>query len=328
MDMVYTDEGGVEQGILTAYELDLAYGDEGNDFELTLPYGSHIPAKAYVYADGTAWGGIVRGNRVSTMADPPVSVVTGRTWQGMLSESYVCPDAGKSHFEVDAEANAAIGAVVARQGMGGVFDVSESDTGVRIACRFDRFADAYSGLRKMLAGAGMRLDVAKPPGRKPVLSAVPARTELVEGSSSPVAYELSCDTPYNHMILLGAGEMEEREVVHLYADRAGSVSRTQTLFGADERQYLYELSNESGAELLDSGTKKLAELQKAGSCELGLPEGMALEVGDSWMVRDDEAGLQAEAEVVAVVVEAGDEGVMVTNEIGDVRYSKGGSRWL
>ena len=93
IDLTYTDSDGIEQGIIKAYQLDLAYGSDENDFELTLPIDMRIAEKSLVYIDGTEWGGIVRGGRESTMGETPVFVARGETWHGMLAETYICPAA-------------------------------------------------------------------------------------------------------------------------------------------------------------------------------------------------------------------------------------------
>lgn len=327
IDLTYTDPDGIEQGIIKAYQLDLAYGSDENDFELTLPIDMRIAEKSLIYIDGTEWGGIVRGGRESTMGETPVFVARGETWHGMLAETYICPVS--DHVSVDGEANAAIAYVLGYVGLGDVFDASRDQSGISVSHRFDRFTDCYSGFRKMLAASGAKLQIDKQPGRKPALSAVPIGDYVDSGESNKYGYKLEWYTPFNHLICLGMGELEERTVIHLYADAEGNVSQTQTLFGLDERQAVYEYNNIDEAKLLEDGTKKLKEMQGTSACELLLPEGTAYDVGDMVGISSEKTGRSVISTVAKVIVKVSGNGqVEITNEIGEIavgRYSSSGS---
>lgn len=327
IDLTYTDPEGVEQGVILAYLLDLAYGNDENDFELTLPIETRLDEKSFVYLDGTEWGGIVRGGRESTMGETPVYVARGETWHGMLAETYICPVS--DHVGVDGEANAAIAYVLGYVGLGDVFDASRDQSGISVSHRFDRFTDCYSGFRKMLAASGAKLRIDKQPGKKPTLSAVPIGDYVDNGESNKYGYRIEWYTPFNHLICLGMGELEERTVIHLYADAEGNVSQTQTLFGLDERQSIYEYSSIDEAQLIENGTKKLKEMQSTSGCELSLPEDMAVDVGDMVGIASEKTGRSITSTVSKVIVKvSGDGQVEITNEIGEIavgRYSSSGS---
>lgn len=322
MDLIYTNGNGIEQGVLPVYELDLAFGIDENDFEIILPYGETLEKKSFVYIDGTEWGGIIRGSIESTMGEP-TSRTTGTTWHGILGESFICPDAGTDFVTVDGEANAIMRWIVSRQKLSDVFSVSSDDSGIGVSYRFARFADAYAGIRKMLASANAKLRIEKPPGGKPTLSAVPVAEYIDERSSNRYAYEISDDTPYNHIICLGKGDLAERDVVHLYADAHGNVSATQTMFGLDERQFLYELSNEEHEKLVEDGTKKLIGLQQMQTVEMQLPDGETFDVGDIVGIVNDDTGTSVTADVTKVIVKVSSGGsASVTNKIGEPKVKK------
>lgn len=321
IDLTYTDPDGIEQGIIKAYQLDLAYGSDENDFELTLPIDMRIAEKSLIYIDGTEWGGIVRGGRESTMGETPVFVARGETWHGMLAETYICPET--DHLSASGEANAAIGSVLRFVGLSGVFDASAEPSGISVSHRFDRFTDCYSGFRKMLAASGAKLRIDKQPGRKPALSAVPIGDYVDSGESNKYGYKLEWYTPFNHLICIGMGELEERTVIHLYADAEGNVSQTQTLFGLDERQAVYEYNNIDEAKLLEDGTKKLKEMQSTSACELLLPEGTAFDIGDMVGIASEKTGRSVVSTVSKVIVKVSGGGqVEITNEIGEISVGK------
>lgn len=321
IDLTYTDPDGIEQGIIKAYQLDLAYGSDENDFELTLPIDMRIAEKSLIYIDGTEWGGIVRGGRESTMGETPVFVARGETWHGMLAETYICP--ASDHVSVGGEANAAIAYVLGYVGLSDVFDASTEPSGISVSHRFDRFTDCYSGFRKMLAASGAKLRIDKQPGMKPTLSAVPIGDYVDSGESNKYGYKLEWYTPINHLICLGMGELEERTVLHLYADAEGNVSQTQTLFGLDERQAIYEYNNIDEAKLLEDGTKKLKEMQDTSACKLLLPEGTAFDIGDMVGIASEKTGRSVVSTVSKAIVKVSGNGqVEITNEIGEISVGK------
>lgn len=322
LEVTYTDENRVELGMIDSFSLDLAYGSDENDFELTVPIGFTLPRKSLVYIDGTEWGGVVRGCRISTLGEEPTNTITGQTWHGILAESCIIPDAGSDHYRSSGEANAAIRAILARQGLDDLFDASGEDSGIMVEHEHDRFADAYASIRKMLRKSGAKLKIAKEPGRKPTLYAVEIGSYVDDGSAGRLAYEMRDDMPYNHIIGLGNGEMQDRAVVHLFADADGVVSETQTLFGLDERQYVYELSSNDDENLREECRKKLEKMQNVRSIDIRLNDGESYDVGDIVGIVDDDSGKSVMTDVTKVIVKVDDRGtVSVSNEIGEVRAS-------
>lgn len=323
IDLVYTDRNGIEQGIINAYGLDLAYGSDENDFELTLPIDKQLDMRSFVYLDGTEWGGIVRGGKESTLDETPVYVATGKTWHGILASTFVCPASGEDYVTVSGEANAAIGRVLEHVGLSDVFDASADGSGIEVSHRFERFADCYSGIRKMLNASGAKLKIDKQPGCKPTLYAAPIASYVDTDEACRYGSKIEWGTPVNHLICLGKGELADRTVIHLYADENGNVSRTQTLFGLDEVQEVYDYSSAEDDELLEEGTKKLKELQEVEASELSLPEDAAFDVDDIVGTVSEASGRSITASVSKVIVKIDEDGyARVTNEIGEIKASR------
>lgn len=323
IDLVYTDRNGIEQGIINAYGLDLAYGSDENDFELTLPIDKQLDMRSFVYLDGTEWGGIVRGGKESTLDENPVYVATGKTWHGILSSTFICPASGEDYVTVSGEANAAIGRVLEYVGLADVFDASADGSGIEVSHRFERYTDCYSGIRKMLKSSGAKLKIDKHPGCKPTLYAAPISSYVDTDEACRYGSKIEWGTPVNHLICLGKGELADRTVIHLYADENGNVSRTQTLFGLDEVQEVYDYSSAEDDELLEEGTKKLKELQEVEASELSLPEDAAFDVDDIVGTVSEASGRSITASVSKVIVKIDEDGyARVTNEIGEIKASR------
>lgn len=90
MDLIYTDAERADQGVLHAYALDLSYGKEENDFEVTLgEKDARLETGAFVYVENTEYGGMVDG--LKTHTDEDTIIYKGRTWHGILNSKVIEP---------------------------------------------------------------------------------------------------------------------------------------------------------------------------------------------------------------------------------------------
>ena len=90
MDLIYTDAERADQGVLRAYALDLSYGKEENDFEITLgEKDARLETGAFVYVENTEYGGMVDG--LKTHTDEDTIIYKGRTWHGILNSKVIEP---------------------------------------------------------------------------------------------------------------------------------------------------------------------------------------------------------------------------------------------
>lgn len=317
--VVYTDASRRDVGELFGVRLDLEVGDT-DDFQLEAPASYAIAGGSLVYVDGTSYGGIV-DRRIPTTGEPTVRY-EGRTWAGIMSERVVLPPKGKSHYEYDCDANELLRALVPSLGLSWLFEVPSGESGVRLAGRFDRYCDLWSGLRQAARNAGARVSV-EWGGRRASVTMVPRRT--VE--ASPTEARATVDEPWravNHLVCLGRGEGAERTVLHLYADSSGAVSRTQSLFGAELREATYDYSNADEAELLEQGTKKLQELQERGTVTLDAPAlDWGAELGDLVQVTDETTDATVTAEVTRLVVRVENGQLSLTCDAGSATIRGG-----
>ena len=302
MDVVIMGPDGTALRQTDDFSLDLAYGDDQNDFELSAVSGPALSRGMRWCVDGTPYGGIVDTLGVSVASDGVTALsYRGRDVHGVMAAKVVEPDAGQAYLTVSGEANSVIGRMLSRLSVDSWLRASAADSGIQVSgYRFHRYVDLWAGLRMMLASVSARLAVSFVDGA-PVLSAVPSDTygdvpsELVDFDAERTY------RPVNHLIGLGTGELAERQVVHWYADAQGVVSQTQTLFGLDEVAEAYDLSSESD-DLSGKTRAKLEDYQGQGTFEVDLPEGAGLDVGDRVAASDAVTGLSVTAEVVKVVV--------------------------
>lgn len=317
MDVVIAGADGSPLFQTDDFTLDLAYGADQNDFELSgLPRALSRGWRWWV--DGTPWGGVVDTVRVEASGDG-VSALSykGRSVQGVMASKVVEPPVGQSHLVVSGEANSVIGQLLARCDVPWLA-ASSADSGIELASyRVHRYASLYDALRMSLASAGARLAVAFVDGT-PVLSAV-AADSYGDVPSERVGFTAERTyRPVNHLMGLGAGEGTARKVVHWYADASGAVSQTQSLFGLDEVAETYDYS---GSDDLSADTRsRLEGMQGQGSFDTDLPDDAPLDVGDVVTASDAETGLSVEAQVTKVVVS-------VTRGRATVSYETGTPEW-
>lgn len=342
MDLIYMNSEMVDQGILQDFEMDLAFGANENNFECRIPASSHCcDAGFFLYIEGTEYGGTV--DAIEVISETGEVVYSGRTWHGMLGSKIIMPlqsgetstpevtvkesDAnGVSNVDryliISGEANACIRFLLDRLGLSGLFNASDMDSGVAIKnFQFDRFADGYSGIVKMLGKAGMRLQI-EYKSEKVILSAQKQYNYATDEEFDPELVNMQLKKKIkavNHLICLGTGELENRMVIHLYADANGNISQTQTQFGMDEYAAIYDYSAvESEEELLKQGTEHLESLWLPDEMVIRLDDSSDFyHVGDKVGATDSTTGLSGSAAIRKKIVTIRDGLISISYEVGE-----------
>lgn len=321
-DLTYTDARWRDAGVVVAYELAMEHGPATrNSFALACPLSSRpaIEPRSLVYMEDTEFGGIV--DEIGVEAKRPRrkrAVYRGRTWHGLLAGKIVCPDAGRTHYRIRGEANAALLALVHRVGLGDLFTASSANSGIALDHQV-RFADAYTAALGALRASGAKLAVSWD-GDRAVLSAAPAKdwSAADELDTDRLGFDMAkCYRPVNHLVCVGEGELTDRAEVHFFADAEGNVSQTQTLFGVDERAAKYDYTNADAETLAEEGRKKLEELQNEDTCDADVAEGYSYDVGDIVGAYDAETGIFVSAPVVGKAATVDRHGARESYMIGE-----------
>lgn len=324
VDLIATDASHRDLLAIRDCTLDLAFGSDENDFQLTVHEPNiRLEAGAYVYVDGTEYGGIIDSTGSSLESNVPTVTWEGRTWHGLLASRIIQPDAGQDYFTVSGEATDCIQKVIDRIGLDEVMTTSPARaSGLTVSSyRFDRYTDAYTGIRRMLESCGGKLRMAYDSGMLR-LSAMPIATYGgVDSDLLDYSYDRDWH-PVNHLICLGTGEGKDRIVVHLYADKQGAVSETQSLTGLDEVQAVYDYSNADRAELLEKGREKLEALQAQGGVDVRIHDGLDLDIGDLVASHDRLSGIDVTAQVTKKIVKLSHGVLTVSYECGTAGASK------
>lgn len=330
MDIVYADSSFNPQGLCQKGSLDVAWGVENDENELSLTMSltmakklagaNTIPYGSFIFVPETEWGGIVDAKEVDTTADPNEITFSGRSWHGIMSHSIIKPDSGVAYYTVSGTANDIVATLISRQGLGDIFVASDEDSPTVSSFQFARYTDLYSGLRKLAASIGCRVEIVKSFRGKCVVGIreVDSLSEQVDNNYT--VFKMKRDNrPINHLVCLGGGTLADRTVIDLYADESGAVSQTQTLFGIDEVAEVYDYSSvEDDDELLEQGTEKLEDYQTSSTINIDIDDGATLSIGDTITAKSTEVNLSVEQSITKVMVAIDEEGFCeVSYKVGE-----------
>lgn len=271
MALIYTNGSHEDVGQMPACSLDLAFGSDENDFACAVSESDHCcEYGSYIYyvdtsngrEDPTEYGGKVTTFHVDTAAK--TVTYKGLTWHGILANKVIRPASGQDYKIVSGSIKSVIESLYTELGIGDLFKVESPEETYSLSnFKFDRYTDAYSGIRKMATSVGAKILLVFD-GLHVITKILP----IVDYSASDEwdADQFSftatmSDRFINHLICLGKGELKDRVVVDLYMDGNGIISQTQTFFGLDEIVQTYEDSAvENLDELISNGTKRFREL--------------------------------------------------------------------
>lgn len=321
MDLIYTNSKGIDIGVLSAYAFDMSFGASENDFELILASSDvTLEDGAFIYIENTEYGGIIDGIKATTDGD--TVTYKGRTWHGILNSKVISPNSGEDYYKVSGEANEVLNFLVSRFGLGKLFAVSEADSGINIKkYQFARYCKGYDGIRDMLSSFGAKLHI-EWNDRRVNLSALPVcdyASSPVDGDSATLSVE-KYSKKANHLICLGKGELAQREVIHLYADKFEKIGYTQYFTGLDEYADTYEYANaESSDELLQYGIKRLKELRNTDKADILLEASanVSYDIGDTVGAVEYRTGIEAAAAVTQKIVKINNGAVSIEYKTGE-----------
>ncbi len=319
MVLTYTDSEFVDVGDISLFQLDMSYGTDENDFELTigkadcagLSYGSVI------YAENDI-GGIVDGMKSSN--DDDNIVLSGRTFSGLLNSRVVVPQSGVAYYIDNGDAKAVIRRLIGYLHAGELFYCDNGAAGVDINCKW-RYAKAYDALSDALAAVNARLILNWSRDLKKIVidvEKIEAQT-MVDNDNNIVLTVSHFENTVNHLICLGGGELEERTVIHLYLDGNGDVTTTQYYTGKNEYTDIYDYPNaESAEQLVIDGAKKLLELEAENNlADLQIVDGATdFEIGDKISATEYITGVQVESYITQKIIKTDGETLNTSYKVG------------
>lgn len=314
LKFIVANEKGEELGyVKEANYLDLELG-ETNDFELefsTDAWKEETYSWEYrIFIPNTEYGGLLEERKTSTGQGTVTWL--GYTWRGLLSQKIIQPPDNETHLVVSGDANKIIKDIIGSR-FGSLFVAETEASGIELRnYQFDRYCTILEGLEKMLASKQARLKISYKQGTPGLLdsavllSAVPI-TDWSEHLEYSQDGRLNFTTEdyrrgINHLICAGEGEGIERQILHLYVQKDGSIGETQYYTGLEEREALYSYTSmENLEQLKKDGMKQLESLKNYSGMEAHI-NNVDVDIGDMVGGRDRVTGMSIQQPVVGKIL--------------------------
>lgn len=220
----------------------------------------------YVYVPESEFGGVIGDILTDTTLD--YVELKGFTWRGMLENKVIEPPAGSDYKIVSGELHTVMKELIESE-FDGLFVVSDIDTEVVLEdYQFDRYCTLLFGLTKMLKKYGYRLKLTHK-REKGVQGYILVQAVPIVDYSSQIELSKDCRINYsmedmrngvNHLIVAGKGELQDRNVFHLYAWPDGSIREEQYYTGKQEIEKLYENTSTETEELRSKAEEEFKKL--------------------------------------------------------------------
>ena len=316
MDLILTDSGWTDIGIIRPTAGDFAFGNEENDFSLTCSSLAPVPElRSLVYAPGSLLGGMVTGWKVNESGG---LTVNGQTWTGILNRKILRPDPGSKHYSATGDVRDIVAGLITRYGLTSLFAVAPGKTGVSVTHKFQRsvndptqhdagrFMLGWVAIWQVLTEHDCRCDIRWDDARRKALLTVAVAEDHYDDEATYATGTATTEerkTPLNHVLVLGSGTGLDRYTADFYADKNGVVSTTQSIFGVDEvADILDQSSTENTTEADAAGRKKLRESWKERhSIETTVTSDAGFALGDVVGGMNRRTGQTASATVTKVI---------------------------
>lgn len=263
-----------------------------------------------IYILGTEYGGIIGEVLTDTTLD--YVELKGLSWRGRLAKKIIVPPAGSDYKVVSGELHTVMKELIEPE-FDGLFVMSQEDTGITVEnYKFDRYCTLLDGLNKMLKSKGCRLKLSfrREQGEPGYLyiEAVP-----ITDFSSRIELSKDCKLNYtmddkrdgvNHLIVTGKGELQDRNILHLYVQENGEIGTEQYYTGLQEITEVYENTSTETDELMSAAEDRLRSLAGKKTFKMDVAKlGMNVEIGDIVGGRDYLTGMYMAKPVENIVYE-------------------------
>lgn len=273
-----------------------------------------------IYIMGTEYGGIIGEVLTDTTLD--YVEIKGMSWRGRLAKKIIQPPTGSDYKTVSGELHTVMKSLIEPE-FDGLIVVYQEDTGVNVSnYQFDRYCTLYDGLVKMLKSKWYRLQLSfrREQGEPGYLfvEAVP-----IVDYSNRIELSRDCQLNYtmddkrdgvNHLIVAGKGELQDRNVLHLYVQEDGSIGTQQYYTGLREIAEVYENTSTETDELWSKSEERLQELMNKKTFRMDVAKlGLDIGIGDIVGGRDYLTGMYMAKPVENIVYE-------LTNDVESRTY--------
>ena len=321
-DIILADSDGRELGAILDSNITVDTNGE-YEFSVQIARSNWYPEltfSSYVYITETEYGGIIGEVLTDTTLD--YVELKGITWRGRLQYKVIEPAAGSDYKTVSGELNQVMKTLIEPE-FDGLFRVSSEDTGISVKnFQFDRYCTLLEGLTKMLKSVGYRLQIRLIKEQDEpcciLVEAVPitdysAQIELSQDSRLNFTMD-DKQNGVNHLVVTGKGELQERNIFHLYVQKDGSIGKTQYYKGLNEISAVYENTSTETAELEKTSAEQLQKLMNKKTFQMDVAKlGIEVGIGDIVGGRDYLTGMYMSKPIENIIYE-------ITNDVESITY--------
>lgn len=331
-----------DQGVLQSFELDLSFGERENNFELKIDSSLHCcQAGWFIYIEDSDYGGII--DTIESNNTQKTVTYSGRTWQGFIGSKVLYPllpdetgaggvtvktvtSGGESlvgrYLIISGAVDNCLEWLIGRAGLDDLIIVDASLLPTVITeYQFERYPNYYKAIDKMLKKYNLKLNIRFSNQKCHIKAVSNAENEgQEEFNSDHVQLNLKRNVnTINHLVCLGSGELEDRLILHLYADQNKNISETQTFFGVAEYSKTYELPSTSIDELKEGSLEEFQRiLNETTTVSVDCSEdNYSYDVGDIVNASDNVTGIDINAVVTQKIVSIRDGLTNIEYKVGE-----------
>lgn len=329
MDLIYTNNLMEDEGVLSAYELDLAFGSGENDFELTAGAQNILSPGNYIYVEGTEYGGII--DSIETDTATQEIIYHGRTWHGILNSHIIEPPAGQAHRVASGGFHSNLEQILQSLQITDIFEVGDYDQDFNLqAYNIPRYIPAYSGIMKVVEDYNrystdqIKLVFIYDYGAVKLKAVPVADYSQAEGeiNSDLVEFRIKkIGNKPNVLIGLGQGELENRTVYHLYVKADGTITEdpTEAFLGIERNVVVYENTAEADLEKFKAECyKRLKQLLNQDTIDITLNDNDdCFDIGDTIEATDTLTNTTVRATIKKKIVKIKDGFITVQYDTTD-----------
>lgn len=324
MDVIYTDSALNELGNLSNFTVDVDIAKD-MDFEIATSLSDGKIDMSYWFVAGTELGGIVDAMSVVTSANE--IRYHGRTWRGLLDSKILEPKKGDDYLVLSGNLTEILNEILNKEGLT-MFHVEHSDIMLK-DYRVPRYISLYALIMRICDEAkGLRLTLVYNQHTNKVDLSLVSRVDYSQSyayDNSSFLFEIkNTSRKVNHLICLGAGELKDRLVAHLYADSEDNITSKQSFFGVDEYTATYENVNDEDIEsLVNDGTDRFKELLATDTISMDSTDDSIKLVGDIVAGYEHITGLYEKAVINNVIAKISDYDVSFSYEVSENKTAYG-----
>ena len=313
MDLIYTNANGKDLGVLQNFTLDLAFGKDENNFELTVAKEDYnLYAGYYIYCDNTDYGGMIDSIQVDSESES--IVYKGRTFQGILASKYVAPKTFKGGI------NTIVLQVLEEIGLVESFHfIPLKEDKIIEEYKLEEYTDAYQTLLILVEKANSKLQL-QFVDRTIELRLLPIvdYSELDHWDSSLL--QCTVEKVYNkvnHLIVFNANTEKQLD---LYIDANAEIVEEQVFIDIAECVGILDSSATTLEEMKKEGEEELKKLQAMDSISVNLSgdNTTCYDILDRVGLMEQRTGIEIKQKITKKIVTMTDDSLNIEYQTGDI----------